>query len=239
MKPQISIIIPVYNHTGALTRALASVAAQTYRPIEVIVVDDGSDIPLELSLPSAEPIDFHLIRQENAGAPAARNAGFRASKGEYVIFWDADVEADPTLLAQMAGVLMEQPHISFVYSNHTIVLHNNIKKSMPACTFDLHALQENNYIHSTSLVRRGAVVTWDESLQRFQDWDFWLQIATAGGVGKWIDESLFTIVAKGTMSGWLPRCAYSPPWRWLPGIHARVRAYEQAKAIVQKKYQVI
>jgi glycosyltransferase involved in cell wall biosynthesis len=224
----ISIIIPVYNHKKALTKALVSIAAQTYKNIEVIVVDDGSKSEIR-NLKS----EITLIRQENKGAPAARNAGFELSKGEYVIFWDADVVGEPEMLEKMVRALENNPEASFVYSNNYFG-----KKKMPSQQFNNVDIRQCNYIHSTSLIRRGAVVRWDESLKRFQDWDLWLTMSAQGKIGVWIDEYLFHIGTGGTMSSWLPKCAYKKPWRWLPGVSKKVKRYEEARDVVMRKHQI-
>ena len=233
---KVSIIIPVYNHQQVFERAIASILAQTYRPLEIIVVDDGSDPAIQVNKTEDEGCTIRLIRQNNAGAPAARNTGFRESKGAYVIFWDADVEAIPSMIETMVHRLAADPTLSFVYCDHTVYTVGGVPKSMPGQAFSLEALKKKNYIHSTSLVRREAVVPWDESLKRFQDWDFFLRIALAGGTGLWIDTLLFSIIDKGTMSTWLPRIAYAPLFRWLPGIKSKVVAYEKAMEVVQKKH---
>ena len=102
-----------------------------------------------------------------------------------MIFWDADVIAEPDMLQKMYQTLQDHPGASFSYSNFYFG-----KKSMPAQTFNLQALQARNFIHSTSLIRREAVVSWDESLKRFQDWDLWLTMAEQGKTGIWISISI-------------------------------------------------
>ncbi len=229
----ISIIIPVFNHEPELTRALRSILGQTYRDWEIIIVDDGSAIPVsqarikELGLRNTQ-----VIRQENRGAPAARNAGIPFARGEYVIFWDADVIADPKCLEKMYKALQSDKKASYAYADFYMGF-----KKMHAQTFDADALKQRNYIHSTSLLRKDAVVTWDESLKRFQDWDLWLTLLSAGKTGVYIPEALFHVLHhKGGMSSWLPRFAYSIPFRLLPYIRSRVLAYEAAKKIIQKKH---
>ena len=232
MPSLISIIIPVYNQEKELLFALSSIKKQTYRPLEVIVVDDGSKKALS-SQRSVLNIPIKIIRQNNKGAPAARNRGFREAKGEYVIFWDADVIGEPRMITKMVQTLETDRQASFAYSN----FYFGIKK-MLARPFDVLALQPCNYIHSTSLIRGSDVILWDESLQRFQDWDLWLTMAKHGKVGVWINEYLFRLTTGGTMSAWLPSFAYKKPWRWLPGISQKVKSYEKAQSIIVQKHQL-
>ncbi|MEK7623152.1 MAG: glycosyltransferase family A protein [Patescibacteria group bacterium] len=229
----ISVIIPVYNHEAALKRSLASIAQQTYKEIEVVIVDDGSQSPIQ-SLVSNFQFPIIFIHQNHLGAPAARNRGFRESKGDYVIFWDADVIAEPDMLQKMYQTLQDHPGASFSYSNFYFG-----KKSMPAQTFNLQALQARNFIHSTSLIRREAVVSWDESLKRFQDWDLWLTMAEQGKTGIWIPEYLFRVLPRrGGMSTWLPSFCYGTPWKFLPWIRSIVKEYEKMRARVQEKHKL-
>lgn len=232
---QISVIIPVYNHTQHLFDSLQSLRAQTYKNFEVIVVDDGSDTPLNQKESMADvhfPIQW--VRQEHGGAPVARNHGFQVSKGEFVIFWDADVIAEPVMLQKMYDVLVQHPETSFSYSNFYFG-----RKKMPACPFDRTTLKKNNYITTTSLIRRGAFPGWDETLKRFQDWDLWLTMAEQGKNGVWIPEYLFRVMPHhGGMSSWLPSFAYQAPWKYLPGISTKVRHYETARRVVLGKHHL-
>ncbi len=229
----ISIIIPVYNHAGALNQALVSIAKQTYEPIEVIIVDDGSKE--KLNIPSVKiGMYTKLIRQEHAGAPAARNRGLEEAKGEYVIFWDADVIGEPDMLEKMKRALDTNPHASYAYSNFLFGW-----KKMQGITFDPDVLKKINYIHSTSLIRKKDVVRWDEALKKFQDWDLWLSMLKHHKKGVWVPEYLFLILPRqGGMSSWLPSFAYKKPWRYVPGIRGRVKKYEAARKIIQKKHQL-
>jgi glycosyltransferase involved in cell wall biosynthesis len=85
----VSCVVPVYNGERYLREALDSIAAQTYRPIEIIVVDDGStDGSATIAATYQAPIRVHP--QQNAGPAAARNRGIRDARGEYLAFLDAD-----------------------------------------------------------------------------------------------------------------------------------------------------
>lgn len=109
----VSVIIPTYNRAHFLVEAMDSVWEQTYRPIELIVVDDGStdntqQVVDEWSKKCAEDDQFELryIYQENKGAPAARNLGLIESSGEYIQFLDSDDSLDATKLDRQVGHLM-------------------------------------------------------------------------------------------------------------------------------------
>lgn len=230
MQPLISIIIPVFNRPEVFEHALASALNQTYTNTEIIVVDDGSNPQIKIDQPRVQ-----LFRQENKGAPSARNFGFSKSKGEYVIFWDADTIAEPDALEKMLTALEKNPQASYAYSDFYFG-----KKAMRARTFDVEALKKINYITITTLIRRTDFPGFDESLKRFQDWDVWLTMLEKNKTGVYVLGYLFTVIdVKGTMSSWLPAFCYKTPWRWLPGIRSGVSKYEKAKKIIIEKHHMM
>jgi len=230
----ISIIIPVYNRLDAFEKTLSSVLNQTYKNIEIIVVDDGSRE--EVKIPNFKfqidsHVDIKLYRQENKGAPTARNKGFDMSQGSYVFFCDADVIAKEYMIENMFHTLEKNPDCDFVYSNFLFG-----KKCMRGRVFDSEALKQNNFITTMTLMRRCAFPRFDETITKFQDWDLFLTMVERGSRGVWIDETLFQVETGGTMSDWLPACAYKNPWKYVPLIHAEVKKYEEAKKIIIEKH---
>jgi len=97
---KVSVIIPVYNVRAYLRRCLDSVLAQTLREIEIICVDDAStdDSPEILQEYAAKDSRVKVVRQENAGAGAARNTGLDLARGEYLSFLDSDDFFEPDML---------------------------------------------------------------------------------------------------------------------------------------------
>jgi len=95
-----SVVIPAYNAASVLPGALAALAAQTLpaADFEVIVVDDGST---DATAEKARILGARVLRQENRGPAAARNAGAKAARGEILLFTDADCEPAPDWLARM------------------------------------------------------------------------------------------------------------------------------------------
>jgi glycosyltransferase involved in cell wall biosynthesis len=86
--PLVSVVIPCYNQAHFLGEAIESVLAQTYRHYEIIVVDDGS--PDTTSKVTSSYPAVRYLRQSNAGLSAARNAGMNVSRGQFLVFLDAD-----------------------------------------------------------------------------------------------------------------------------------------------------
>ncbi len=88
--PLVSIIIPLYNAENYIEDCISSLLQQTYKEIEIIIIDDGSsDSSLSIAR-QYESERIHVYSQKNKGACVARNFGFKMSKGEYVQFMDAD-----------------------------------------------------------------------------------------------------------------------------------------------------
>jgi GT2 family glycosyltransferase len=112
-KIDFSVVIAVYNGEKTLNRAIDSVLAQTLPPLEVIVVDDGStDETYRIAASYGPPV--RVLRQENRGVSAARNAGVQAAQGEWVAFLDADDYYYPHRLALAAELIRNHPEVDFV-----------------------------------------------------------------------------------------------------------------------------
>ncbi len=229
----ISVIIPVYNQAQVLRRSLVSLLHQTYRPLEVIVVNDGSTDNFStvmneiLAEEQFKDLKIKVINQPNQGAPSARNHGFSESLGHYIIFWDADTIAKSEMLTIMHQVLTGNPTASWVYSQFCFGW-----KKMRGAAFDVELLKKNNYIDVTSLIRRDAFVPFDEKLKRFQDWDLWLSLTEKGKSGVFIPKVLYKKITNPVgISAWLPSFFFKLPWKV-----GKVEKYEAAAQIVKKKH---
>ena len=111
--PLVSVIMAAYNAEEFIREALESLFAQDWDPFEIMVVDDGSsDATAEI----AESLGrVHCIRQENAGASAARNAGAAAANGEFVANFDSDDLLPPTRLTAQVSYLIAHPEVGCVF----------------------------------------------------------------------------------------------------------------------------
>lgn len=233
--PLISVIIPVYNRLHLLDKALASLARQTYRYFEVIVIDDGSDADVEKVIhPWKERLPIRFERMStNQGAPVARNRGFALAKGEFVLFLDHDATLERGALECFLRTLQESPGADVAYSAHRFG-----GKLFPSRAFDAEALLRGNYIHTTSLVRRKVFPGFDPVLKKFQDWDVWLTMLKQGSKKVWIKKSLFSVTGGGTMSGWLPSIMYRLPWERIGWMPERLKRYREAEAVIKKKHSL-
>lgn len=114
--PLISVMIGVYNAEQYLAESIESVFAQTYRPLELIVVDDGSDDGSgDVACSYGAALTY--VRQENAGNGSARNHAVRLASGEFFAFLDADDRFVPTKLAHQFAALDADPTLDIVFGH--------------------------------------------------------------------------------------------------------------------------
>lgn len=150
-QPLVSVIIPVYNGARYLRAALDSVFAQTYRPLEVIVVDDGSSDEsgaIAQSFP-----EVHYIRQENQGVAAARNHGIDAAHGDFYAFLDQDDLWTPEKLKLQIEYLLNNPDLGYTLTQLQFFLEPGA--TLPAWfRKDLLSTVHTGWVLGTLVVRR-------------------------------------------------------------------------------------
>lgn len=186
----ISVIIPTYNQRGFLTKAIDSVLAQTYQDVEIIVVDDNNpDTEARKSTEAvmAEYKDNSKVRylrhEVNKNGSAARNTGFRASKGEYVAFLDDDDYWNPQKLEKQLAYLQMHPEYDAVY---TYIIVNGAQNPNNCREGNIVVEYLTNKVSlqtSCLLFTRKAVESingFDESFRRHQDYEFLIRYFFAG-----------------------------------------------------------
>ena len=186
----ISVVIPCYNQAQFLGEAIESVLAQTYLPVEIVVVDDGSTDDPEKVAGRYPGVSF--VRQANRGPAAARNTGLNKSTGSYLLFLDADDRLLPHGLEISERCLRNSPY-AFVSGHCAYILEDGSPLStppQPVVERDHYLeLLRKNYIWagSTVLHRRvslEAVDGYDPSpaLKGAEDLDLYLRIARVSPV---------------------------------------------------------
>ncbi len=188
-QPLVSVIIPCYNHARFLAESVDSVKQQTYKNVEIIVVDDGSTDDTKVVSESLPGIRY--IYQANRGLSAARNTGFQNSQGDYLVFLDADDYLYPDALRINAEYLQQNPAWAFVSGWHDKVdewKYPVEKDELSVITSDhyIHLLQ-GNYIgmHAAVMYSRWVFdeYKFDTSLKACEDYDLYLRITRKHPVG--------------------------------------------------------
>lgn len=181
--PLVSVIIPAYNSGKYIAQAIDSVLGQTYGPIEIIVINDGSTDDTG-DIVKAYGDKVRSIHQENQGPSAARNAGITGAKGEYIAFLDADDAWLPGKIEKQVKVMEKRPELGLVCSGSYVVDKDDrviTEWNMPESgeeTFE--SVYDQNFILClTVMVRKECldkVGLFDGSLFLSQDYDLWLRI---------------------------------------------------------------
>lgn len=187
----ISVIIPTYKQTGNLRTTIESVLSQTYQNVEIIVVDDNNPETEERKQTEElmreydnNPQVMYLKHEHNKNGSAARNTGFRASKGEYIAFLDDDDYWEPEKLAKQLDYLLLHSEFDAAYC-YTF-LKGDAKNPNHACEGNIAIQYLTNYVSlqtSCVLFKRNSVETingFDESFNRHQDYEFLLRFFFAG-----------------------------------------------------------
>jgi len=180
--PLVSMIVPIYDITPQiLKRCLLSLADQDYENMEIICVFDGFDANLK---PVAESFmskgNLSILEIEHAGACAARNAGFRHSKGEIVSFFNSDYIAKPGMVRNWVNKLKDNPDCGFAYGGYE--MNTAQRQYYPSKPFSAFELDVANYIDCGFPLWRKYVVEWDENCKSLQDWDFWIRVVKTHNV---------------------------------------------------------
>ncbi len=191
MNDLVSIIIPSYNAARYVQEAINSALDQTHKNIEVIVIDDGStDETKNILEPYATAQKIKYFFQENKGLSAARNAGVKIAKGEYIALLDADDIFLPEKIEEQVQFLEQNPHCDVCYcdlyhfwdENPHKLLKLNYKYYSGADV--LPGLLEKSFIAPLTVVLRKSVFNrfgyFDENLKRSEDLDFWFRLAYGG-----------------------------------------------------------
>ena len=203
--PTISVVIPAYNAAAFVSKAIESALAQTLRPLEIIVVDDGST---DDTAAVASHYPVRVIRRPNGGPGTARNYAAARASGEWLAFLDADDLWLPEKLAKQAN---------FARAERVGIIHCRDRSHWSAApdvelTFET-IWRKNPIVLSTSLVRRVAFeavggFSEDRTLDPVADYNLWLRIVSAGWAIATCPEALYQYCpAPGNLSSQTERFA--------------------------------
>jgi len=208
--PSVSVVIPAYNSARYIAQTIESVLKQSYRPCEIIVVDDGSTDDTRRMLEKYRDRIIY-IHQENAGEPAARNTGIRQAGGDFIAFLDADDLWLPDKLKFQMDYFEKHPEVALVYSDmklfdETGIVHESVKEWLgmsPPSGYVFPELFTETLFGSGTVIFRKACVDqvgfFDESFLVGSDYEMWLRMARHFEFG-YVDKPLLMYRHHATMA---------------------------------------
>lgn len=202
-KPLVSIIIPVYNREKIVLNTLESIFRNRYRPIEMVLVNDGSTdnslnvLELFKKQYQNEALTIKVLDQKNQGAPVARNLGYDNCKGQYIQFLDSDDYIDPDKFVDQI-TLMENQNADFGLCDFSMKYIED-DKTIYHSNEDKLAKVINSYgsfgcgspLQTRALADK---ISWNSELPRKQDVDYFLKSALMSNKIAYINKPLYTYV---------------------------------------------
>ena len=178
-----------YNYAHFLGEAIESALSQTYKPIEITVINDGStDNTIEV----ATRYPVKLVNQVNQGVVKTMNRFMREiSTSEYCIMLSADDKFDTHYVEKTLKVLLENPNIAFVYTY--IILFGEINNIIKPANYSLASIKSGSFTTGSILMKRSAFLQtggFDPNLTSLEDKDLWLSFYKKGFYGKLLPEPL-------------------------------------------------
>jgi len=198
--PKVTVIIPCHNHADMVTDAIKSVEMQSYKEVNIVVVDDGSkDNPVKKIQEEFKDSDLNIIILQNknpVGPSAARNMAIRESWDQTDLFMMLDADdlyLQGKILKSVEKFLESPDSIGIVYTD-AIIKNINTKTEVHEFRqpFSRDALEMECIVSNTPLVSKAAIESsggYDESMRTCEDWDLWLRI-TESFVAVHIPEEL-------------------------------------------------
>lgn len=204
MESLVSVIIPVYNRENTLKRAVDSVLNQTYRNIELIIVDDAStddSLKIAKEYKNQGCVVSIISLPQNVGAAEARNIGMKVAKGEYIAFQDSDDEwFSNKLETQIRYMKKENLKVSFCpyileWNEHTCkIVPSKDKMQMIKEEGIKSVLKKNNVIGTPTLVIHREVMEeiggFDSSMPSIEDYEYAIRLAQKYNIGFWSESLL-------------------------------------------------
>ncbi|HEX3707072.1 MAG TPA: glycosyltransferase family A protein [Mycobacteriales bacterium] len=193
----VAVVMPCYNYGHYVREALASIAAQSLRPTEVIVIDDGSTDNSLTVLEGArnelsDSLPIRIVSQTNRGVALVLNRGVQETRSPYVMFVSADDVARPHLLAKLHDALEATPSAGYAYPKMCLFGdESGVYLSYPFSAGRL--IFDHNYVPGAAMVRREAFIVTGgfRELVAHEDWDLWLTFLAHGWPGVFVPEVLY------------------------------------------------
>ena len=225
--PAVSIVVPCFNGGRFLDALMISLARQTFRDFEIIIVDDGSTDEETARRLAALRDQARVIRQENRGPSAARNTGARTARAEILFMLDCDDTIEASFLAETVPLLHTAPaDVGMVFTHLRLV---GAETGVVSRYFNRFDLLFTNTLSSGLIVRKKvwrAVGGYDKSMRDgYEDWDFSMRLASAGYYGIEVPKPLYVYhigdeARPSRSSGVDKKRLYGELWRQIRTKHA-------------------
>jgi glycosyltransferase involved in cell wall biosynthesis len=257
LTPSVSVVIPCYNRREIISRAIHSVLEQTFSPMEIIVVDDGStDGSSRVARSFGGPVK--VIEQPNCGAAVARNRGIRAALGDWVAFIDSDDEWHQDKLQLQVAAAERFPDAGLVFCD-TLV--RDEKEILMLSRFALgglfgteaeldglfaaydqslfvRMLSQSRVITSAVMVRRGLTeLHYPEDIWGSEDWALWLKLALRYRFVS-VNQVLVTMHQQGDNISACKGRLYRNDVKVLKALRADPQLSETERILVQKELEI-
>ncbi|MDZ4720528.1 MAG: glycosyltransferase [Roseiflexaceae bacterium] len=201
----LSVVIPFYNLGAYVEETVASVLASTYRPLEIVIVDDGSTDSAStavLAQLTTRHTEIRVVRVPNGGLARARNLGADAARGEFLAFLDADDTIEPDYYARSIDVLHRYDNVAFVYS--WVRWFESADHIWPTWNAEFPYLLGHNMLAAFVVMPRArflqAARNKPELAYSLEDFEAWITLVEAGGVGVSLPHPLVNYrIRKGSM----------------------------------------
>lgn len=196
----VSIVIPCFNSQDTLLSTLDSVAKQTYKDYEVIIIDDGSTDNTKTLVKEFfenKDIIYHYIYQENSGVASARNKGIKSAIGEYIAFLDADDMWHPQKLEILLSI-MKKYNLNVLGHNYSLkkifdtVFNSTIPQERLIKKSFWKLLLKNFAVTPSIIIKRENCLLFDEKMRYTEDHELWLRMSLVNAV-YFLDLPLVTI----------------------------------------------
>jgi glycosyltransferase involved in cell wall biosynthesis len=187
--PLISVVVPAYNYAAYIGETIDSILAQTYRNIEIIIIDDGStDNTAQVVQAYGDQVRY--VAKQNEGLSAARNTGTQHAQGEYIAYIDADDTLAPTFVEATLSALNAHPEAAFAYTQQRFFEAASGVTTFPP--YNLEQLKQANNIPACILIRANVAKQhpYDPQFKAWEDWDHNLLLAEHGLHGVLVNEPL-------------------------------------------------
>lgn len=218
---KVSVIMPCYNDGAYIEEAVASIKAQTYPNIELVIIDDGSDEPeTKAILENLKGSGAVMIYTNHLRPAGARNAGIEAATGEYILPLDSDDLIGPSYIEKAVQIMDSDENIGVVYCHAELFGEQSGPWELPE--YSLEKMLLDNIVFVTAMFRRddwqrvgGYRTTMEFGME---DYDFWLSILELGRDIYQLPETLFRYRIKPV---------------------SRTTRFQEDPAVVQQTYRMI